>query len=491
MWMDQDSTDFDHPPNDFEDANSWQPEANDSDSGDFDASQQSMRKRGVSRQLPTTPTKKRRLDQAQVVPTSPSAHRSRDDVLARRMPNADTAATGKPTTRAHGGQQSASSKAGDQPPWPLERPSRKSSGSAAASKARATTTTTTTTTSESVVPSSPVTRSKTRSTLVQTQLSLVRPVASDPGTRAATLQYTVPDSDDDRDIFEVPTRASKGKGVATRGTKGKGGNKGKRTDKGKGKSTGRASRNKGKDKGKRRDGISEDDDDEPSDGDYGQPVKVYRQLQIQCIKLLGSSTTASRPAQLSNLDKAKQVSVEGEEPPERGRENNAQSSTALTQGVLQLETAPLSEMDVIADAVRAVADQFIDSIKDEATARELGVFRANLETLLIEQVDLQDDHALLCASVKKAARLKKELRVRLLTAQRQHQTAKEQLERVRADFERQERVRRRVEETHLFLNSLETMCSRVQQMNVADDAEPSSATATAALDGDGASMKSL
>ncbi|KAF9978954.1 hypothetical protein BGZ73_007841 [Actinomortierella ambigua] len=482
MWTDHDFADVGSPPADFEDNHPWQPETNNSDTDDFDPTQPFIRKRGVSKPLPTTPTKKRRLDQAQVVPTSPSARRSRDDIQARRMPVTDNAtAVGGTSNQENESRQDVSSKAGKQLARPFEKSSRKQTGSVAEPKARATTTTTA---SESVVPSSPVTRSKSKSTLVQTQLSVVRPAASDPRTRAATLQYTVPEFDEDHEIFEAPARANKDKGVAARRATRKNKDKGKRKDKAMSRAGG-----KGKGKGKRRDGEStSDDDNNSSDGDYGRPVKVYRQLQIQCIKLLGSSTTASRPAQLSNLDKAKQASVVGEENPERGQEN-AEPTPALTQGVLQWETAPLSEMDVIAEAVRAVADQFIDSIQDEATARELGVFRANLETLLIEQVDLQDDHALLCSSVKKASRLKKELRARLLAAQRQHQAAKEQLERVRADFERQERVRRRVEETHLFLNNLETMCSSMQQMDVADDIESSSATTTTSLENHGAPLK--
>jgi hypothetical protein len=68
-----------------------------------------------------------------------------------------------------------------------------------------------------------------------------------------------------------------------------------------------------------------------------------------------------------------------------------------------------------------------------------------------------DDHILLKASVKKAAAVKKELRVRLLETQRQRQKTREELKRVRANFEREERARRRLEDTHNFLTDLEAL----------------------------------
>lgn len=72
-----------------------------------------------------------------------------------------------------------------------------------------------------------------------------------------------------------------------------------------------------------------------------------------------------------------------------------------------------------------------------------------------------DDHTLLKASVKKAAAVKKELRVRLLETQRQRQRTREELKRVRASFEREERARRRLEDTHNFLTDLEALRDHV------------------------------
>ncbi|KAG0209912.1 hypothetical protein BGX28_009879 [Mortierella sp. GBA30] len=193
-------------------------------------------------------------------------------------------------------------------------------------------------------------------------------------------------------------------------------------------------------------------------GPSDKTVKNYKQLQIHCLKFWGPSTAVSRPATVSNQTIARQLPVEGERPVEQ----EASSRQKLVQGVLQIEEAPLSEMDVIAEAVREVVDKFIESIEDQAIAKDIMTFRAELETALIEQVDLLDDHSLLRASVKKATALKKELRVRLLETQRERQRTRMELKRVRASFEREERARRRLEETHKFLTDLEALREEVE-----------------------------
>ncbi len=63
--------------------------------------------------------------------------------------------------------------------------------------------------------------------------------------------------------------------------------------------------------------------------------------------------------------------------------------------------------------------------------------------------------------MKKASALKKELRVRLLETQRERQRTRVRLQRVRSDFEREERARRRLEETHKFLTDLEILREEV------------------------------
>ena len=72
-----------------------------------------------------------------------------------------------------------------------------------------------------------------------------------------------------------------------------------------------------------------------------------------------------------------------------------------------------------------------------------------------------DDHSLLRASVKKAAAVKKELRMQLLETQRQRQRTRQELAKVRADFEREQRARQRLEETHKFLTDLESLRDEV------------------------------
>ncbi|KAG0090747.1 hypothetical protein BGZ92_002273 [Podila epicladia] len=186
-------------------------------------------------------------------------------------------------------------------------------------------------------------------------------------------------------------------------------------------------------------------------GSTDKNVKVYKQLQIQCLKFLGPSTSVSKPVTVRNPDTAKQLPVSGEMP------NEEAPPKKLVQGMLEVERAPLSEMDVIAEAVRDVVDNFIDGLQDEAFAKDMRILRADLETLLIEQVDLLDDHALLKASVKKAEGVKKELRVRLLETQRRRHKVREKLKRVRSHFEREDRARRRLEDTHKFLTDLEAL----------------------------------
>ncbi|KAF9171190.1 hypothetical protein BGX21_010377 [Mortierella sp. AD011] len=183
-----------------------------------------------------------------------------------------------------------------------------------------------------------------------------------------------------------------------------------------------------------------------------QTLKNYKQLQIHCLKFWGPFGAASRPATVSNRATAKQSSVQGEA---------SAPSQKTVQSVLEIEDTPLTEMDVIADAVRDVVDKFIDSLEDQSIAKEMLMLRSDLETVLIEQVDILDDHTLLRASARKAAALKKELRVRLLETQRQRQKTREELKKVRANFEREERARRRLEETHKFLTDLEALRDHV------------------------------
>lgn len=92
-------------------------------------------------------------------------------------------------------------------------------------------------------------------------------------------------------------------------------------------------------------------------GSTDKNVKVYKQLQIQCLKFLGPSTSVSKPATVRNPEIAKQLPVPGETPVNNN--NQEEAPKKLIQGVLEIEQAPLSEMDVIAEAVRDVIDNFM------------------------------------------------------------------------------------------------------------------------------------
>lgn len=156
-----------------------------------------------------------------------------------------------------------------------------------------------------------------------------------------------------------------------------------------------------------------------------------------------------------------------------------------------LGTFRLTIEDVIltCSTVKLIFVAISDSIEDQSMVKELLFLRSELETRLIEQVrfwqhliqylyvtrrvinsfywflqfqvDMLDDHSLLRASVKKAAAVKKELRVQLLETQRRRQRTRQELAKVRAGFEREEQVRHSLEETHKFLTDLESLRDEV------------------------------
>lgn len=82
-------------------------------------------------------------------------------------------------------------------------------------------------------------------------------------------------------------------------------------------------------------------------------VKNYQQLQINCLKFFGPAATIAKPAIVKNQDIGKRLSTEtdGEEAEVQGKK--------VVQSILHIERAPLSEMDVIADAVRDVVNVYM------------------------------------------------------------------------------------------------------------------------------------
>ncbi|KAG0297109.1 hypothetical protein BGZ96_007660 [Linnemannia gamsii] len=233
--------------------------------------------------------------------------------------------------------------------------------------------------------------------------------------------------------------------------------------------------------------VTDDDSDDESDfektavqkqalkamsgkGPSSDTVKNYKQLQIHCLKFWGPGSAVAKPATIRNKDIAKELPLEGED----SNTATAPRVKKSVQSILHIESAPLSEMDVIAEAVRDVVDTYIESIEDQSMVKELLFLRSELETRLIEQVDMLDDHSLLRASVKKAAAVKKELRVQLLETQRRRQRTRQELAKVRASFEREERVRHSLEETHKFLTDLESLRDEIVGSDGEDseDGEP-------------------
>jgi len=82
--------------------------------------------------------------------------------------------------------------------------------------------------------------------------------------------------------------------------------------------------------------------------------RTTSQLQIHCLKFWGPFRALGRPATAKNRKTAKKPPVQGE--PSTSQEAGPSQKI---QSILQFEDAPLSEMDVIADAVRDVVDTFM------------------------------------------------------------------------------------------------------------------------------------
>ncbi|KAF9925520.1 hypothetical protein FBU30_004684 [Linnemannia zychae] len=218
-------------------------------------------------------------------------------------------------------------------------------------------------------------------------------------------------------------------------------------------------------------------------GPSDDTVKNYKQLQIHCLKFWGPTAAVAKPATVRSKKLAQKLPIEGSE-------GDAATATApppekkSVQSILHIDSAPLSEMDVIADAVRDVIENYIDSVDDESIAGVLIALRTELETRLIEQVDMLDDYSLLRASVKKAAAVKKELRMQLLETQRRRQKTRLELAKVRAGFEREESARMCLEETHKFLTDLESLRDEIIGSDNDDENNDSTRDQTKKMDQD-------
>lgn len=82
-------------------------------------------------------------------------------------------------------------------------------------------------------------------------------------------------------------------------------------------------------------------------------VKNYQQLQINCLKFFGPAAAIAKPAIVKNQDIGKKLPTEAD-----GEEAVVQGKKTV-QSILHIERAPLSEMDVIADAVREVVNVYM------------------------------------------------------------------------------------------------------------------------------------
>jgi hypothetical protein len=90
-------------------------------------------------------------------------------------------------------------------------------------------------------------------------------------------------------------------------------------------------------------------------GPSSDTVKNYKQLQIHCLKFWGPGSAVAKPATVRNKETAKELPLEGED----GDAATVPRARKSVQSILHIESAPLSEMDVIAEAVRDVVDTYM------------------------------------------------------------------------------------------------------------------------------------
>lgn len=94
-------------------------------------------------------------------------------------------------------------------------------------------------------------------------------------------------------------------------------------------------------------------------GPSEETVKKYKQLQIHCLKYWGPAAPVSKPAAVRNQPPVDDA-AEGSTTAGAGAGVAATVAPGKTvQTVLQIDQAPLSEMDVIAEAVRGVFDKYM------------------------------------------------------------------------------------------------------------------------------------
>lgn len=88
-------------------------------------------------------------------------------------------------------------------------------------------------------------------------------------------------------------------------------------------------------------------------------VKTYKQLQIHCLKYWGPKAPVSQPAKVSQQPPVEDAGGSEAIATATAAKGSIDVPRKTVQSVLQIDQAPLSEMDVIAEAVRGVVDKFM------------------------------------------------------------------------------------------------------------------------------------
>ncbi|CAG8559086.1 7174_t:CDS:2 [Paraglomus brasilianum] len=130
----------------------------------------------------------------------------------------------------------------------------------------------------------------------------------------------------------------------------------------------------------------------------------------------------------------------------------------------------LNEVDVIADEIRKSIEEYLNDIDSDRLRRDISLYEKEVELRLIEQTDLSDDRVELKNRLRKAKLRKAVLRKELLALQKEREQVRTELSKLRAEYEAEEKARKKLEQVHNFLTELELLRESVaaEQKNALD-----------------------
>ncbi|CAG8576982.1 1563_t:CDS:2 [Paraglomus occultum] len=130
----------------------------------------------------------------------------------------------------------------------------------------------------------------------------------------------------------------------------------------------------------------------------------------------------------------------------------------------------LNELDVIADGIRKIIEEYLNDIDNDRLRKDISLYEKEVELRLLEQTDLSDDRVALQSRLRKAKSRKATLRKELLAMQKEREQVHAELSKLRAEYEAEEKARKKLEQVHNFLTELELLRESVaaEQKNALD-----------------------